>query len=95
MGRISLNYFPPFSIDLDIIDQTISSKLDFSISNSENVPFNLTIIDDTSVWLGVPDGTLIDYEQVQFWPLVIEVKVCLYFSKMKFTKFYLSLISPK
>ena len=77
MGRISLNYFSPFSIDLDIIDQSISSKLDFSISNSENVPFNLTIIDDTSVWLGVPDGTLIDYEQVQFWPLVIEVKVCI------------------
>ena len=77
MGRISLNYFPFFSIDLDTVDQSISSKLDFSISNSENVPFNLTIIDDTSVWLGVPDGTMIDYEQVQFWPLVIEVKVCI------------------
>ena len=71
------NYFPFFSIDLDTVDQSISSKLDFSISNSENVPFNLTIIDDTSVWLGVPDGTMIDYEQVQFWPLVIEVKVCI------------------
>ena len=68
---------------MDTVDQSISSKLDFSISNSKNVPFNLTIIDDTSVWLGVPDGTLIDYEQVQFWPLVIEVKVCIFQNSME------------
>ena len=60
----------------ETVDQSISSKLDFSILDPEkNIPFNLTEINDTSVWLGVPDGNLIDYEEVQFWPLVIEVKV--------------------
>ena len=60
----------------ETVDQSISSKLDFSILDPEkNIPFNLTEINDTSVWLGVPDGKLIDYEEVQFWPLVIEVKV--------------------
>ena len=60
----------------ETVDQSISSKLDFSILDPEkNIPFNLTEINDTSVWLGVPDGKLINYEEVQFWPLVIEVKV--------------------
>ena len=73
--KILLNYFLLFNIDLDKVDQSISSKLDFLILNADNVPFKLTQINDTSVWLGVPDGNLIDYEQVQFWPLEIEVKV--------------------